>query len=328
MRKVAVRSAWLKLENEDSSCDHCSGRTHSFVGGGGWIRRQQSAQQEPNQADNYTPDIPRLGGSASTSAAEEHAEPYGVIDLLEVARIVNDPGRAGLDVILDARNEAMFARGHIPGAILCDPYNIDRYIDMASSMALGAQRVIVYCHGGNCEDSYLLCQELIVYGVPRENLYVFKGGWEAWQKHMEDYAEGRVEIKLGRSHEYASSIVRGLMFDEIFEFNATVANTGLITNLPDRCAVEVPVIASKAGFSPIHVGALPPQCAALNQINTTVIEFAVESAIAGDPQAAYLACCFDPVAASVLSLAEIKQMTAEMFAKNRRHLPTFKKIDL
>jgi len=61
---------------------------------------------------------------------------------------------------------------------------------------------------------------------------------DKWQKDMEDWAEGRVEIKLGRSHEYASSIVRGLMFGETFKFNATVPNEGIIPNLPHRCAVK------------------------------------------------------------------------------------------
>jgi alpha-galactosidase len=165
-------------------------------------------------------------------------------------------------------------------------------------------------------------------GVHRYILDEYENREEAarWQKHMEDYASGRVPIKLGRSHEYASSIVRGLLFDELFEFNATVPNTGLITNLPDRCAVEVPVIATKAGFSAVHVGALPPQCAALNHINTTVNEFAVESAITGDPQAAYLACCYDPLAASVLSLAEIKQMVDELFQVQAPYLPQFKHL--
>ena len=149
---------------------------------------------------------------------------------------------------------------------------------------------------------------------------------QKWQKQMDDYAEGRVQIKLGRSHEYASSIVRGLLFDEIFEFNATVPNTGLIPNLPDQCAVELPVIATKAGFSPVATGPLPPQCAALNQINTTVTEFTVEAAINGDPQAAYLACCYDPLAAAKLSLAEIKQMVDELFQVQAPLLPQFKHL--
>jgi alpha-galactosidase len=147
-----------------------------------------------------------------------------------------------------------------------------------------------------------------------------------WQKEMEDYAEGRVEIKLERSHEYASQIVRALLFDETCKFNATVANTGLIPNLPDRCAVEVPVIADKGGFSPIHMGPLPPQLAALNQINTMSIELAVESALTGDPVAAYHACCYDPVAASALSLAEIKQMVDELFQVQAPLLPQFTRL--
>ena len=139
---------------------------------------------------NYSPALPRPANPAGHAPFQDHPEPYGVVSVAEVARSVNDPNRAGLDVILDARNESTFARGHIPGAILCDPYDLERYIDVAAGLALGAQRVIVYCHGGNCEDSYLLCQELIAYGVPRENLYVFKGGWEAWQKHAAQGAPG------------------------------------------------------------------------------------------------------------------------------------------
>ncbi len=149
---------------------------------------------------------------------------------------------------------------------------------------------------------------------------------DRWQGEMRDYAEGRVKIKLGRSHEYASSIVRALLFDEQFEFNATVANTGIITNLPPDCAVEVPVVASKAGFRAIHVGALPSQCAALNHINTMVIELAVESALAGDPRAAYRACCLDPVAASALSLAQIREMVDELFRVQAPLLPQFKHL--
>jgi len=146
---------------------------------------------------------------------------------------------------------------------------------------------------------------------------------DKWKKDMEDWAEGRVEINLGRSHEYASSILRGLMFGETFRFNATVPNDSIITNLPDKCAVEVPVIADKSGFQAIHVGDLPPQLLALNQVNTAVSELAVEAAVTGDRTAAYRACCLDPVAAAKLSLAEIKEMVDELFAAQAKLLPQF-----
>ncbi len=51
------------------------------------------------------------------------------------------------------------------------------------------------------------------------------------------------------------------MFGETFRSNATVPNDSIITNLPDKCAVEVTVVADKSCFQAIHVGDLPPQFA-------------------------------------------------------------------
>ena len=149
---------------------------------------------------------------------------------------------------------------------------------------------------------------------------------ETWEKEMADYAEGRVEIELGASDEYASRIVRGLLYDETFKFNATVPNEDLIANLPDKTAVEVPVIADKSGFGAVHVGDLPLQCAALNHVNAMVVELAVESALTGDPVAAYHACCYDPVAAAKLSLAETKEMVDELFEAQAPLLPQFEHL--
>jgi alpha-galactosidase len=149
---------------------------------------------------------------------------------------------------------------------------------------------------------------------------------ETWKQRLQDYAEGRVEIKLGRSEEYASKIVRGLLYDETFKFNGNIPNTDLITNLPDQCVVEVPVIADKTGFNGLHVGDLPPQLVALNHVTTMVSELTVEAALTGDPVAAYHACCYDPLAASKLSLAEIKEMVDELFKVQAPLLPQFKHL--
>ena len=149
---------------------------------------------------------------------------------------------------------------------------------------------------------------------------------ETWKARLKDYAEGRVEIKLGRSHEYASRIVRGLLFDETFKFNGNIPNTDLITNLPDQCVVEVPVIADKTGFKGVHVGDLPPQLVALNHLTTMVSELTVDAALTGDPVAAYHACCYDPLAASKLSLAEIQEMVDELFKVQAPLLPQFKHL--
>ena len=70
------------------------------------------------------------------------------------------------------------------------------------------------------------------------------------------------EIDLDRGNEYAASIFNAVFGDgTVFEFNGNVRNFGLIDNLPEGCCVEVPVIASRRGLDPLHVGPLPDQLA-------------------------------------------------------------------
>ena len=57
-----------------------------------------------------------------------------------------------------------------------------------------------------------------------------------------------------------------------------------------------------------------------------VVELAVESALTGDPTAAYHACCYDPVAAAKLSLAETKEMVDELFEAQAPLLPQFEHL--
>jgi alpha-galactosidase len=129
---------------------------------------------------------------------------------------------------------------------------------------------------------------------------------------------------LGRGLEYAAYIINALKGGEPFKFNGNVPNTGLITNLPQGACVEVPVYVDKAGFHPIHVGALPPECALLTQLSSGIEEMAITAALTGDPVMLYRAICNDPLTAAVLSLAEIRSMVNDMFAQNQAYLPMFK----
>jgi alpha-galactosidase len=149
-----------------------------------------------------------------------------------------------------------------------------------------------------------------------------------WKRDIRDWFRRGAPMSLDRGHEYAAAIINARLGGEPFRFHGNVPNTGLITNLPPNACVEVPVYADRRGFNPVHVGALPPQCAALNNINIAVEEMAVEAALTGDPTLVYRACVYDPLAAAVLSLAEIKQMTQEMLLKNRRYLPQFKSVKI
>jgi alpha-galactosidase len=133
------------------------------------------------------------------------------------------------------------------------------------------------------------------------------------------------DINLERGHEYAAYIFNATIGDgTMFEFNGNVRNFGLIDNLPEGCCVEVPVLASKRGLDPIHVGPLPEHLAVLVNTSARCEELAVEGAITGDRRKIFQAICFDPLTSSVLSLAEIKSMVDEMFEANKDYLPQFK----
>ncbi len=151
---------------------------------------------------------------------------------------------------------------------------------------------------------------------------------KTWKKEVKHWFAEGAPLDLARGHEYAAYIINAYAGGEPFEFNGNVPNTGLITNLPAQACVEVPVLANRRGFNPMHVGALPPQCAALNNLSVAVEEMAVEAALTGDARLVFQAIAYDPLTAAVLSLAEIKNMVQAMFNKNRAYLPQFKNIRL
>lgn len=126
-----------------------------------------------------------------------------------------------------------------------------------------------------------------------------------------------------RSVEYCSHIIEAMETGRIFRLNGNVMNKGFITNLPQDSCVEIPVYVDKTGLHPTHIGALPPQLAALNQTNITVQQLAVEAALTGDPELVFSAVAMDPLTSAVLSLQETRDMVADMFEASRKYLPQF-----
>jgi alpha-galactosidase len=163
---------------------------------------------------------------------------------------------------------------------------------------------------------------------PGEYAYILKEYQNA-EATWKDIVKARLEAPLTlediqRGLEYAAYIINALKGGEPFKFNGNVPNTKIISNLPEGACVEVPVYVDKAGFHPLHVGALPPECALLTQLSSGIEEMAITAALTGDPLMVYRAICHDPLTASVLSLAEIRQMTNELFARHKEYLPQFK----
>ncbi len=161
---------------------------------------------------------------------------------------------------------------------------------------------------------------------PGEYAYILKEyekREDSWMDSILEWLNDPEPRDLARGHEYAAYIVNALEGGEPFQFNGNVANTGLVTNLPEGACVEVPVWASRSGFQAVGVGALPPQCAILTNQSAQIEEMAVEGCLTGDKRLIYQAIANDPLTAAVLSLAEIQDMVDEMFAQNADYLPTF-----
>ncbi len=128
--------------------------------------------------------------------------------------------------------------------------------------------------------------------------------------------------KLKRSHEFASGIMEAVVTDVPFRFHGSVMNTGLISNLPQNCCAEVACMADRRGIHPCHLGALPPQLAALNRSNIGVQELAVKAFLEKDREAAFHACALDPLTAAILPLHKIREMFEEMWGAEK-HLLTY-----
>ncbi|MGB2985850.1 MAG: rhodanese-like domain-containing protein [Phycisphaerae bacterium] len=144
---------------------------------------------QPTQRANkvVTSEATQSDDSIKTSC--EH--PFEHISFDDVVAIFNDPNTAmGVNVFIDARSEKVYAEGHIPGAIQADHYNLEECIDHTLDHVQCADKVIVYCAGGKCEDSLFLCTNLSEFEVPDDKLFLYHGGWEEWKAKGMPVAKG------------------------------------------------------------------------------------------------------------------------------------------
>ncbi len=83
---------------------------------------------------------------------------------------------------VDARVRDQYEDGHIPGAVWLYHYESDSLVDDLRPQLELAFFIIVYCNGGDCEDSIHLAADLgSLYGMPPENIYVYEGGFNEWK---------------------------------------------------------------------------------------------------------------------------------------------------
>jgi alpha-galactosidase len=144
--------------------------------------------------------------------------------------------------------------------------------------------------------------------------------WEAMRHELED--EGH-EIEVERSMEYGSLIIHSMATSTPRTVYGNMPNTGIITNLPQGCSVEVPCLVDGNGVQPTHIGSIPPHLAALMQTNTNVQALTVEAALTCKREHIYHAAMLDPHTAAELSLDQIWSLVDDLIAAHGDWLPRY-----
>ncbi|HEX9122855.1 MAG TPA: alpha-glucosidase/alpha-galactosidase [Actinomycetota bacterium] len=120
------------------------------------------------------------------------------------------------------------------------------------------------------------------------------------------------ELDTQPTSELASEIVHSLETGTVREVYANVRNGGLIDGLPEDACVEVPTLVDKNAVQPTRIGALPPQCLALNRTFLNVVELTVRAALEERRDLVYAAAMLDPNTGATLTTQQIVSMCDEL----------------
>jgi rhodanese-related sulfurtransferase len=98
------------------------------------------------------------------------------------------PGEARVQTVLawgpnvvwiDARSAPDYESAHVPGAILLNLEGWDQLFPRFLDQWDPEKKIVVYCSSTGCELSHEVAERLRVNGISQ--VYVLKGGWEAWK---------------------------------------------------------------------------------------------------------------------------------------------------
>ena len=94
-------------------------------------------------------------------------------------------------LVVDARRKKDYEQGHVAGARNISPWEGDadaKITALVNEGRDGALPVLIYCSGGDCEDSHMLATR--IYGGGFNNLLVYRDGWPDWVKRGGKSAAG------------------------------------------------------------------------------------------------------------------------------------------
>ncbi len=160
------------------------------------------ASRKTPAGDSPPPASAPLTGSASSTgrvqaAAAAAPKPVPELPAESAKSFPPHPDKAAVEVppadvallfrrkalFLDARRSSVYAEGHIAGARSFPVWESDIEARVKALYEEGLDQqapVVVYCSGGNCEDSHMLAEKLYMVGF--DNVLIYKDGFPDWQK--------------------------------------------------------------------------------------------------------------------------------------------------
>ena len=140
--------------------------------------------------------------------------------------------------------------------------------------------------------------------------------WEESEKEL--LGDGSEIDVRPQSHEYGSYIIHSRETNTLRTVYGNIPNQGIISNLPEACCVEVPCQVDATGLSPVMIGDLPPQLAAMCMTNINVQDLTVQAALTGKREHIYHAAMMDPHTAASLPLDQIWSMCDDLIEAHQK----------
>ena len=136
-----------------------------------------ATQQTPPPHNAHTV----VPASTNLLAARLQAKGLQLVESRQAADLFRDPRREqGMVIFVDARDDQHYQEGHIPGAYQFNHYRAENYLPTVLPVCQSAEQIVVYCTGGDCEDSEFAAIFLRDAGIPKEKLFVYAGGMTEW----------------------------------------------------------------------------------------------------------------------------------------------------
>lgn len=151
-----------------------------------WIGSYDSAPAAPASV-SPTPSPGAAAAAVTPAAGDEAGRAFAPHPNQAWVEISGDDVAAlyarGNILFLDARRTSVYRAGHIAGARSISIWEADADDKVKALFAEGRDQsapIVVYCSGGDCEDSHHLGEKL--YFVGFDNVLVYKDGFPDWEK--------------------------------------------------------------------------------------------------------------------------------------------------